>query len=617
MIRNLLAVALVIATLLPASAIRAEDEVKKFTAAEVGGMVVANFPRAEGLVTEADEREVSIDIGSADGLAPGMTLYLFRGGSPILHPITKAVLGMREEPLGSVVLEDVSERESSGHLAELLVTRIVPGDTARLSTKAAKLQVVTGGPDVDAIVMERMLSELKGSGRLEVMGPSELPKDSGFDAGSASSLASSAGADDVLFVTTGPSHVKDAVEAGVKLFGADGKELMSFTGPVDVTPEIYTESSMDYALVRGDYRDFYVMEPLPFRGKHMAVGNVMGEGAAELVVSDGTDLVVYRFDNRVLHEQWRMTGETADNHLDVECADLNGNGTDEIYLTSLRGDVVGSSVLEYNGTTIETIAGPVGLLFRVLAVPCQPKKLLTTTKGVAEPYSRIVYEYGWKDGQLVKGERFELPGRIKDPYGFAIADFIPGNTPPLKEGQTPGPYDGMEIVWVDDTDYLQLLDMSGERIWKSPEHYGGYDNYFETARGDLLLPNVDPRGKVKGNLQVVANDDGGYDVVLARNIPMTYAIERLKGYTTADIFSLYWNGTAMEERWAIRNIEGYVANLHEGGVISPDSKEVVALIEPTLKVIKKSKKLPLGTVESISNISADKSSIMVYKAPQR
>ena len=36
------------------------------------------------------------------------------------------------------------------------------------------------------------------------------------------------------------------------------------------------------------------------------------------------------------------------------------------------------------------------------------------------PYSGVITEYGWKGGSLVKGGVFELPAKIRDPYGFVL-----------------------------------------------------------------------------------------------------------------------------------------------------------------------------------------------------
>jgi hypothetical protein len=133
----------------------------------------------------------------------------------------------------------------------------------------------------------------------------------------------------------------------------------------------------------------------------------------------------------------------------------------------------------------------------------------------------------------------------------------------------------------------------------------------------VVGPNSDPRGRVKGRVLVEKGDDGGYEIVLTKNIPTTYAFERLKGYTSAEIYSLFWNGSGLEPLWSIKNIEGFIADIYVGGIIKEGRDELLVLLDPTMKLEKSSRKLSVGSLGDIANVLADKSSLMVYKAPQR
>lgn len=581
---------------------------------DMAGEVIALFPRAEGKVTFADEGRVKLDIGSADGIKPGMEVLLFRGGKPIIHPVTKAVLGASEEPLGKALIDEVSEHGSSGKVTELLVTRVVEGDTARLSTERTGLLVVTGGAAVDPVVLDRFMAGLRDSGRFDIAVPTELPAGADIDSAQAARMASESRVDNLVVLTTKPSG-KDRQEVGLKLYSSGGEEMLSRSEVADVTPEVYSESVMDFPLVRGDYRDFYITESLPYRGTHMAAGNVMGEGKTDIVVSDGKDLVAYRFVDRIMRELWKRPGSPTARQLALDCADMDNNGRDEVYVTAMEGDNVASYVLEYDGASVRQTYGPCGLFFRVLDVPGQKRRLIAGTRGMDSAYAGALYEYSWKDGELVKGEKLNLPSKIKGPYGFALVDLVPDKDKPA--GGAKNPLAGLEAVWVDDSDFVQVLDMDGERIWKSDERYGGYDTFFEVDQKGVVGPNSDPRGRVKGRVLAGQREDGGYDIILTKNIPMTYAFERLKGYTSAEIYSLFWNGSGLEPRWSIKSIEGFIADIYVGGIIKEGRDELLVLLDPAMKLEKSSRKLSVGSLGNIANILADKSSLMVYKVPQR
>jgi hypothetical protein len=94
-------------------------------------------------------------------------------------------------------------------------------------------------------------------------------------------------------------------------------------------------------------------------------------------------------------------------------------------------------------------------------------------------------------------------------------------------------------------------------------------------------------------------------------------LRRVKLYSGAEIYSLAWNGSAMETRWSIKNIEGYLADIYLGDVSNKGREEIAIITDPTFKYVKSSKALPLGSASSLGNIVADTASLLIYKVPQR
>ena len=589
----------------------AETKEKLDTLGRMAGEIASRFPRAEGKVVSVDGRKVKLDIGAKDGLKPGIEVFLFRGGKAIRHPVTKAVLGTRETDVGRAVVTQVRESESDAEIKDLPVTLALPGDGCRLSTKRANLVVGVYGPDYNDLAVIRLMDVLKASGRFDLQGPEELPKEPELDAASAAAYAKGKGAEDVLLVKTTPTKKEERTRVDVALYSGTGEQLASIGGVVDAGAEVYGETSMDYQLVRTDRKDFFRMETLPFRGKHMAAGRITGKDRTEFAVSDGKRLAVYAFEKGNLIQLWREQEENGGEHLDLECADMDGDGFDEIYVTNFYAGHMNSYVMEYDGKEFRKLAGPEPLFFRVLDVPGKGRKLITTTIGMDAPYSGVITEYGWKGGSLVKGGVFELPAKIRDPYGFVLVDLMP------EKKKDKGPLGGLQIVWIDDSDYIQVLDSKGKRLWKSAERYGGYDTFFELDPKSLALPNADNRGKVKGRLVVRDGAEGGKEIVVTKNIPLTYITRRFRGYNGAEIYSLGWNGKALETRWSITNIEGYLADVFLGDSTNNGRETIAILTEPEIKFEKRSKNLPMGGVESLKNLFEDRSNIVVYKVPQR
>ena len=54
-----------------------------------------------------------------------------------------------------------------------------------------------------------------------------------------------------------------------------------------------------------------------------------------------------------------------------------------------------------------------------------------------------------------------------------------------------------------------------------------------------------------------------------------------------------------------------------GNASNQDRSEIAIVTDPTYKMLKKSKSLPMGAAGSLLNAFKDKSSLLVYRVPQR
>ncbi len=573
----------------------------------MAGEVLDRFPRAEGKVTAADEKTVTVDIGAKDGLFKGVEVYLFRQGKPIFHPVTKAVLGYREISLGSFIVDKLGAHEASGRIKKLLVTQIIPGDTARLSTRKTRLLFVSGG-DVNEPIKDRLFHILRGSGRFDMPGAKELTKPA--VKGDMAGLAKASGAQYVLTLATSPTKRPDRTKVGIALYAADGTETENLSSLVDSTSSVYKAEEMGIPLVIEERRDFFYMDELPYRAEHFAAGNIMGDGKTELAISTGDRIIIYRLEKGVLHELWREPEAHPAAQLDVECADIDGDGRDEVYVTAYGQGRAQSYVIKYDGKDFRKVYGPSPVLFKVLDMPDGKKKLLTTTVGTESPYSGIIYQSEWKNGRLVRESRFKLPSRIQDPYGFAILD-VPGKTRQGKKTTVP------IYVWVDDNDYVEVLDHNGKKLWESNERYGGYDNFFEVKRKSMIFAGADDRGKVKGRVIVRTGPEGEKEVVITKNNAATNIIRRWHGYSGAEIYSFVWDGKGLEQKWSVKNIGGYLADIYLGDVLNDGRDEIAIITDPTFELEHKSKLNPIGGVSSVTNGLASRAKLLLYKIPQR
>ena len=80
-------------------------------------------------VSAVDGAEVIIDAGRADGLTETAKVTLLREGDPIAHPLTGEVLGIPQEPVGTVHIYEVDDHSARGALVKMYSDPLV-GDLA-------------------------------------------------------------------------------------------------------------------------------------------------------------------------------------------------------------------------------------------------------------------------------------------------------------------------------------------------------------------------------------------------------------------------------------------------------------------------------------------------------
>jgi TolB-like protein len=296
----------------------------------------------------------------------------------------------------------------------------------------------------------------------------------------------------------------------------------------------------------------------------IALGDVDGDGKAEVVFIDDRQVHVYRFENKRFLKIKEIAGKRNHRLIAVDVADINGNGPAEIFVTSLKGagQSLNSFVLEWDGDGFETVSEGEPWYYRAIDMPDQGLVLLGQKRKMDVLFVPGVYQLTWRDGEYGPGERLTLPKGINI-FGFAVGDVM--NT-----GE-------QMIVAFDEGDHIRLFSPSGEEQWKSDEPYGGSMNYLEfrmdSGRGDnmdrLYLPQ---RIFVRD-----VNGDGKDEVIVASNEgPLGRLFARLRKFSSGRTVVLSWSGSEFVPRWQTAKMSGHVSDCAIGDFDRDGRDEVVA-----------------------------------------
>jgi hypothetical protein len=297
----------------------------------------------------------------------------------------------------------------------------------------------------------------------------------------------------------------------------------------------------------------------------IALGDVDGDGKIETVILTPQSVLIFRKDQ----ERFFQVAEYAESgqgyNIAVDVADINGNGTPEIFVTSLTPTRKGLSsfVLEHDGKAFRRIVDNAPWYFRVGSLPDRGRILLGQESRMGSPHSNRIYEMLWRSGRYEP----ETPVNVAidlNVLGLTIADVMDGR----KE----------TVVAYDREDHIRVFDPSGKEEWKSAEKYGSSTLYYAGDRkdqGDVENPIYLPMRM----LPMKPDKDGRTKIIAVKNHDVAGGhLEKFRSLNEAQIVSFFWDGLGLAAEWKTRKITGSIRDFAIGDFDNDGADELVAAV---------------------------------------
>jgi len=285
----------------------------------------------------------------------------------------------------------------------------------------------------------------------------------------------------------------------------------------------------------------------------MAVGDVDGDGANELVLIDPQTVYVYKFEA----EKLKLVTQYSVGAMElksVDVAKLRKQGPARIYISAQNRGMASSMVLEFRGGALVPVVEAYDSFLRVLLYPTLGPILLGQKKSLRKMYEGPIMRLADKgDGLEVVG-RFGVPLKIPI-FGFTVGDFD-GSRKPL-------------IAVYDRNDHLRIYAPDGKRLYVSKGFFGGSDVIMRwqgpERRGDRESSVTDEEKElVHFRPRIMAADldgDGVYEVLVITHSSKTMRVlSRTKMLEEGQVKGLRWNGDAVDEKWSTPKIGGLIAD---------------------------------------------------------
>jgi hypothetical protein len=538
---------------------------------ELAMEITSYFPKVQGAVTAVQADRLTIALGKKEGLMPGMSLTLWRDGKEILHPVSGIVLGREEEEVGTVEVTVVGDGSSTAVVRKKL-KEPKPGDRARITPKKINIAVVPLTPDRPELV-KQLTDQLAASGRFTIL---ESGKTAAFvkerklmDSAMIKSMGSAMNVDAVVVLGLYPTEGKLMAIARI-FYTEEGRQLDTIVALLDekTGKETLGEIKPFFAPVPVEaQRSGSAAPELPFLARSVVYGDFEGNGKPVYAFSDGTRLHLYRNEPSGWHEVWTETPVKRDaveldwngmfwqadptailEQINIDSADINGNGRPEIFVTAMFGGRVFSYVIEFQEGGYRHTSDIAGFL-RVLNYPGKGAVLIGQAYDPVTFFAGQPKVYSVVEGKYVAGAEFTLPKEL-GLYGWTYANL--GDRQPL-------------LVALDDDDHLMVY--SGLTVvWKSAEEYtnAGFFVYKPVTGIDAVLSGkrsaLDKAQRVKVRGRVVAgdlNNDGRDEIVIQKNLGSSL----INAFTGAELYGLAWTGSRLESIWNVKDISGPVYDI--------------------------------------------------------
>lgn len=224
----------------------------------------------------------------------------------------------------------------------------------------------------------------------------------------------------------------------------------------------------------------------------------------------------------------------------VDYIDADGSGKPELYVTIVTGGDVESQVWELKNNKLVKLAEKIPYFFRSIALAGGPMKLYAQEQGRGdEQYYGDVFEVVRQGKKIIRKTKIAMPR-----YGN-VNSF---NQFKHESGEL------LTVVY-HEHNYLIVYDKEQKELWRSNDAFGGTELYYQVEDLDGSWRLGDKNKWFFINQRIIVTSK--QEVLTCKNDGF-FVIGNARMYKRGAVYSLYWNGAALEEVWRTKDTQNYM-----------------------------------------------------------
>lgn len=284
----------------------------------------------------------------------------------------------------------------------------------------------------------------------------------------------------------------------------------------------------------------WVSHRLPETLNSMATGRTLADKGVEIFIT-GERYLRYYLKAKNMQFLTGVAFKADERIIGVDVADLDQDGTPEIYVTILKGGKPASQVYIPENNTLKKIADNIPYMLRGIALEGKEKKIFAQKLDDSDNFTGDIHE-------LVKsGDSFTASSPMRLPLFGNLYNF---NKFTDSKGKR-------FFIVAHPEGYLLVYSNERKQLWKSRDKFGGSETSLCQPKNSDPSSPLHTACSLSLPQRLLVTKDG--EVIASRNSGLS-TIDATRNYSKNNVIQLFWDGVSLKEKWRTGQSQNYLAD---------------------------------------------------------